>query len=124
MTHRIGAALYILWGILHIAAAWEIYRLARDVVAGPVHGRVLQAAFYLLAFSIAAILVAVVLNLKNNRAGYWINLVMVSVADIGFIVFVLLPGHAPVWPGLIGPVLWLLAAVFSTLGILRHEPAT
>jgi hypothetical protein len=42
--------------------------------------------------------------------------VVVSAADIGFILFVLLPGHAPMNPAALGPIIWILAVVFSTLG--------
>jgi len=43
--------------------------------------------------------------------------VMVGIADIPFILFVLVPGYAPWWPGLLGPVLWI--AAFSITGLAR-----
>jgi len=49
-------------------------------------------------------------------------LVVISAADIGFIVYVLLPGHVPLVPGGLGPLLWVVAIIFSTLGILKSKP--
>ena len=43
---------------------------------------------------------------------------MASVTDIGFILFVLAPRYLPLRPGILGPALWVLAASFSTLGLL------
>ena len=54
---------------------------------------------------------------KNDALGYWLNLVVVSAADIGFVLFGLLPGHVAVFPGILGPVFWISAVIFSTLGI-------
>jgi hypothetical protein len=68
------------------------------------------------------IAVAVMLNWKNSRLGYWLNLVVVSAADIGFIVYVLMPGYVPLIPGGLGPLLWILAVIFSTLGIRQANP--
>jgi hypothetical protein len=46
-----------------------------------------------------------------------LNGVMVGIADIPFILFVLIPGYAPWWPGLLGPVLWI--AAFSVTALAR-----
>jgi hypothetical protein len=42
---------------------------------------------------------------------------MVGIADIPFILFVLIPGYAPWWPGLLGPVLWI--AALSVAGVAQ-----
>jgi hypothetical protein len=76
----------------------------------------MQTAFYLAAFA-AAILLALTLNWRNDRLGLWVNGVMVGIADIPFILFVLIPGYAPWWPSLLGPVLWITA--FSVTGLAR-----
>jgi hypothetical protein len=96
--------------------------LGDSLEPGMLQGRIYQDAFNLLIFAIFAIVVAVMLNWKNSRAGYWLNLTVVSAADIGFILYVLLPGYAPMIPGALGPLLWVLAAIFSTLGIMRSKP--
>jgi len=77
-------------------------------------------AFNLLFFSIIAISVAVTLNWGNSVWGYWINFAAVGIADIGFILLVLIPGYAPAWPGVLGPVFWMLATIFSTIALLTR----
>jgi hypothetical protein len=114
---KIGSVLYVLWGLLHVVAAYEEFLLGSSLDRGLVQGKINQGAWDLLAFALASILIAVIYNWKNNRFGYWLNLVIVSVADIGFIIFVLLPGHVAFFPGILGPVFWISGAIFSTIGI-------
>ena len=114
---RIGAVLYFLWGLLHIVAAFKLYSLGQTLEQGMLQGRIFQGAWNLLFFAVFGIVVAVLYNWKNNQMGYWLNLVVVSATDVGFIITILLPGYLPVFPGAIGPILWLLALVFTTVGI-------
>ena len=116
---RIGAVLYLLWGLLHIVAAFKVYSLGHTLEQGMLQGRIYQDAWNLLFFALFGTAVAVLYNWNNNRMGYWLNLVVVSVGDIGFIITILLPGYLPFFPGAIGPILWLLALGFSTAGLLR-----
>jgi hypothetical protein len=119
---RIGAALYILWGLLHIVAAYKVFLLGQTIEQGMVQGRLFQDAWNLLFFAIFGIIVAITYNWKNDKMGYWLNLVVLSAGDIGFIVTILLPGHLSLFPGAIGPIVWLLALTFSTIAILKVEP--
>jgi hypothetical protein len=114
---RIGAVMYVLWGLLHIVAAFKVYSLGQALEQGMLQGRIFQGAWSLLFFAVFGIVVAVLYNWKNNKMGYWLNLVVVSVADVGFIITILLPAYLPVFPGIIGPILWLLALAFTTIGI-------
>ena len=116
---KLGAVTYVLWGLLHIQAARLVYMLGQTLEPGMVQGRIYQGAWNLLFFALFGIVVAILLNWKNSRLGYWLNLVVISAADIGFIVAILMPGYVPLIPGGIGPLLWVLALVFSTLGILK-----
>ena len=116
---KLGSITYVLWGILHMVAARQVYALGQTLDLGMVQGRIFQDAWNLLFFALFGIAVGVFLNWKNSRLGYWLNLVVVSAADIGFIVFILIPGHAPLVPGVLGPILWVLAVLFSTVGIIR-----
>jgi len=118
---RIGAALYILWGILHIVAAYKVFVLAQTLEQGMIQGRLFQDAWNLLFFALFGIVVAVLYNWKNSKNGYLLNLVVVSAGDIGFIVTVLLPGYLPLFPGALGPILWLLALTFSTIAISKAK---
>ena len=119
---KVGAVAYVMWGILHIQAARLVFLLGNSLEPGIVQGRIYQDAFNLLFFAIFGIAVAVWLNWRNSRLGYWLNLVVISAADIGFIVYVLLPGYVPLVPGGLGPLLWVVAIIFSTLGILKSKP--
>lgn len=116
---KLGSITYVLWGILHIVAARQVYALGQALDPGMVQGRIFQDAWNLLFFALFGIAVGIFLNWKNSRLGYWLNLVVVSAADIGFIVFILMPGHAPLVPSVLGPILWVLAVLFSTVGIIR-----
>ena len=120
---KLGAVTYVLWGLLHLQAARLVYMLGQSLEPGMVQGRIYQGAWNLLFFALFGIVVAILLNWKNSRLGYWLNLVVISAADIGFIVTILMPGYVPLFPGGIGPLLWVLALVFSTLGILKASRA-
>jgi len=118
---RIGAVFYILWGLLHLIAAKKVYMLGQTLESGMIQGRIYQDAFYLLFFALFGIVVAVIFNWKNNKSGYWLNLVVISFGDIGFIITVLIPGYLPLFPGSIGPILWLIALTLTTIGRLKHN---
>ena len=119
MLAKIGAVLYILWGMLHIIAAYKVFSLGQTLEQGMIQGRLYQDAWNLLFFAFFGIVVAILYNWKNNKTGYWLNLVVVSAGDIGFIITILLPGYLPLVPGAIGPIIWLLALSFSTMAILK-----
>ncbi len=86
---KIGAVTYVLWGLLHIQAARLVYLLGQSLEPGMVQGRIFQGAYSLLFFALFGIVVAVTFNWKNSRLGYWLNLVVISAADIGFIIFIM-----------------------------------
>ncbi len=115
MLAKIGAVLYAVWGLLHLVAALAVYRLGASLDPGMVQGRLFQSAWNLLFFAAFAIVIAVFFNWRNTRGGYWLNLVVVSVTDIGFIAFVLVPGYLPLWPGMLGPIFWVAGAAVTTL---------
>ncbi|RKZ55632.1 MAG: hypothetical protein DRQ44_17600 [Gammaproteobacteria bacterium] len=117
---KLGSILYIIWGVLHIIVASKVYALGQSMDANILQGRIFQDAWSLLFFAVFAIVVGLFFNWKNERLGYWLNLIVVSVADIGYIIFILLPGYVPIMPGVIGPALWVLAVVFSTIGIRKQ----
>jgi hypothetical protein len=114
---RIGAAFYVLWGLVHYNAVYGVYQLAQSVPLAIEHGRLQQLAFYLASFATAAIVLAT-LNWRNSRLGFWCNAVVVSIGDIPFILFVLVPGYVPVWPGILGPVLWIVALACTAIAQL------
>ncbi len=116
---RVGTVFYVLWGLLHFIAAKKVFIQGQSLESGLIQGRIYQDAFYLLFFAIFGIVVAVIFNWKNSRLGYWLNLIVVSAADIGFIVAILIPGYIPVFPRAVGPALWLIALTLTTVGFLK-----
>ncbi len=118
---RIGAVFYILWGLLHLIAAKKVFMLGQTLESGLLQGRIYQDAFYLLFFAIFGIVIAVMFNWKNSKLGYWLNLVVISVGDIGFIITVLMPGYIPLFPGSLGPILWLIALTLTTISMLKRK---
>lgn len=121
---RIGAVFYALWAIVHFQAAIGVFTLASGLRPTAAQGRVYQDAWFLLSCAIAVLLIAVVLNWRNSRLGYWLNLAVTGVADLGFIVFVLVSGYVPLWPGLQGPITWVLGWAFTTYGLLSRPSAS
>ena len=116
--YQTGAILYILWGLLHIFAALQVFKLGAKLEKGMVKGRIYQNALNLFLFAVIVIGIAIVYNWVNSPLGYWLNLVLASITDIGFIIYILIPGYLPLRPGILGPALWILATLFSTAGII------
>ncbi len=115
-----GALCYALWGCLHLQAAYAVYHVGAGLEPGMVQARIFQDSWNLLFFGVTAIAVALTLNIHNSVWGYWINLGVLALADTGLIFFVLVPGYMPLWPGLAGPILWVLGLAFTTLAYLRR----
>jgi hypothetical protein len=53
-----------------------------------------------------------------SKPDFWVNGIIVGITDIPFILFVLIPGYAPWWAGLLGAVLWI--AAFLVTGVARR----
>lgn len=117
---KIGAGFYVLWGLMHFRAAYGVQQVAAGMpsdMAMPA-ARITQDAWHLAIIAAFAIIIAVKWNWHNDRLGYWLNLCLVSAADIGFVFFVMLPLSPTQGFGmrLLGPTVWLLAVLFSTIG--------
>jgi hypothetical protein len=142
-AHKIGAVFYVLWGLFHAYIGVLLLVKAsttgtHDALAAignalpaseiptensPLTNGVLQHyAWNLVWFGAFAIVVALRLNWKNSATGYWFNLVVVSLTDLGFIAAILVPGYITFAAGATGPILWLLAAAFTTVGVTSSRP--
>ncbi|MEU7043723.1 hypothetical protein AB0A77_21985 [Streptomyces varsoviensis] len=121
---KLGAVFYVIWGIVHISAAYGLLKLGQSLDPGMVQARVFQDAWNILMSALAVIVIGALMNWRNSTTGYWINLILVTLLDIAFVLFVIVPGYAPLWPGLAGPIAWVIAAFFSTLAFTaRHRTA-
>jgi hypothetical protein len=116
---KIGAVFFVLWGLLHLYAAKATHAFVQPMPSGGTRGRLMELVLIMLLAGLIAVVVGAWLNWKNSSIGYWINVTVLSVVDIGFVFGVLLPGYAPMIPGALGPLLWIVALVFSTVGCLQ-----
>lgn len=137
--HKLGAICYALWGLLHIIGAAVLLLQATDAGATTVFATIGSAtpasalpqlsstladavlgyyAWNLLWIGAFVLVVAVTLNWRNHRLGYWLNLVVVSAVDLGLVLFLLAPAHMALADGLMGVALWLPALLFSTIGLV------
>ncbi len=78
---RLGALFFAIWGVFHVYVAWQICTLALTQ-NGIAQGRTLQLAAYMLTIALFAVVIALWRNWRNDRLGYWLNLWVVSWADI------------------------------------------
>ena len=118
-TALLGTICYLVWGVLHIQAGIGVVHLGENLHEhAMVQGRIYQDAWTLL-FAAAVVMTAALLSVwRAWKTCFWLNLGLASVTDIGFIVFILVPGYAPLWPGIEGPLAWSLAAFFSSWSYL------
>lgn len=119
-AYRMGAIFYMLWGLLHILAALGVAQVGAGQATGVAQSKIYQDAWNLFYLAVFVIVIAAVFNWKNSWLGYWLNLVTISVIDTGFIVLIFLPRYNT---DLTGPILWILGAIFSSIGI-RTAPRT
>jgi len=143
---KIGAIFYLLWGLLHIAggayllvASFQglegfLLGLTGSQVPGGVgtgNDLALRAitevssyhAFNLVWLGLLVSMVAVRLNWKNSLPGYWINLALVGFIDLGLVLFMVVPGVMSILDAWIGPLLYVFALGFSTVGVGRKGPS-
>lgn len=114
-----------MWGVLHLGLGLTMlitgFTDSSDARAGEVGAE--SSMFFVCAAVLGsqAIGVGAILNWRNSRAGYWINLVPLGVVDAAFIAIMVIPGHIDLVGGLSGPALWLIAAIASTVARRRDR---
>ena len=136
-SRLIATGLYAAWGLIHIAGGAAMLLssgkglaavnemmtgTALDAGTEPslINGIVSFHSFNILVLGLIVLGVALMLNRKNSRTGYIVNLLAAGLADIGLILFLILPGYLSFADGAPGIVLFALAAVFSTIAIQRQ----
>jgi len=127
---KIGAVFFGLWGLLHTIGGGAMLATSIGGIEdgfglflksagsdGALANAILQYhSFNILWFGIASTVVAATMNWKNSRPGLYFNLAIAGLADLGLVLFMLLPGYLSWANGSQGIVLFLLAAGFSIAG--------
>lgn len=120
LAARFAVIFYLVWGLFHVYVAWDIYQVG-GTQSGIVQGRVYQLAAYMLSISVFVIAVALSLNWRNDRVGYWLNLLVAGWADLVWVAVVVAPGYVGVMRGLAPPAIFLIAAALSSLAFWNGE---
>lgn len=133
---RAGTVFFALWGLLHVVggasllATWwtdgaaELVRTYGSSVAGTIPAELPAVAGAIGAFHAFNLLwigalvagLAMTWGWKGRAAGLWLNLILAGAADLGLVLFLLLPGYMPWAEGAPGLVLLAPAAACSLLG--------
>ncbi|GFE77212.1 hypothetical protein [Novosphingobium sp. TCA1] len=114
LTARFGALCYAAWGVFHCKVALDIWRLGaaqRDLA----QGRLYQLAAYMLTIALFVLVVGLWRNWRNDRLGYWLNLVVAGWADSIWVAVVVLPGYVDPIRGFVPPAIFLAGAFLTTL---------
>jgi hypothetical protein len=143
---KIGAVFYLLWGLLHVMGGFLMLGAASadmgsylQVLMGEgaaladistnseaATSATMQVfayhAFNLTWLGILVSVVAVVSNWKNQASGFWFNLALVGLIDLGLIVYMVVPSVIPSSdPWWLGPVLYVVAVIFSAIGLRQSK---
>lgn len=143
---KIGAVLYLLWGLLHVLGGFlmlnassvdmgsylqvlmgEQGALANISTTSEIATSATMQVFAYHAFNLTWLgvlvsVVAVVSNWKNQASGFWFNLALVGLIDLGLIVYMVVPGVIPSSdPWWLGPVLYVVAVIFSAIGLRQSK---
>lgn len=139
--NQIGAALFVVWGVVHIiiggtalfdfytAGPAEMFTQAEvnvqpgemDATLTHIGNIVAEYYFDIIALGLLAIIVAVTLVWENDPLGLWINLIVLGIADFAFLFLEILPGYQPLIPPVLGPIIYVLAVGFTFAGLLRGQ---
>jgi hypothetical protein len=131
---RTGAVFFALWGLLHIVGGGAMLATSLGSIeggfgiflksagsAGSLANAILQYhSSNILWFGIVCTVVAITMNWQNSRPGLYFNLAIAGFADLGLVLFMLIPGYLSWSNGSQGLLLYLLAAGFSIAGARRQ----
>lgn len=112
---KIGAIAYALWSILHIVLGISrLMERADNAALSEATGRLAQGHWTLFYIGVFGLIVSY-FNWKNDRIAFWLAAFIISAEDIGFILFPVIYGGTPFPSSIIGPGLWIIGLVFTTL---------
>lgn len=115
ISSRIGAALFAVWGLLHIGLGSVMLLDPDSSSVAPGDLAAESKMFFLCAiiFGCQAVGVAATLNWGNRPAGVWLNGLVLGAVDIVFVFVMVIPGHTDIAGGLAGPMIWAIATSFT-----------
>ncbi len=117
---KIGAIAYALWSLLHIVLG--IQRLAARAEFDQLTeaaGRLAQGHWTLVYLGVFGLILSY-FNWKNTKWAYWVALFIISAEDIGFILFPVIHGGLEFPKSIIGPGLWMVGLIFTTIAYVRN----
>ncbi len=148
---KLGAALFALWGVLHVwvgvegarqyliggtRALWTMflggpnapiggYQHPVDAVTATVQGHLaLNFALDVGGYGLLGLAVAWMIGRHGSWAAYLIGVVVIGVADLAFLFTQVTPGLIAANAGTIGgPVIWALACAVTPFGLTSHRNA-
>lgn len=132
---RIGAFFFLLWGLLHIvgggailaalgdgpAAGYAMYEKASGNYPPAAGGILGYAAFSIFWTGLLVTIVAVAMNWRNRPLGAWVNIALAGGADIGLVLYLMIPGYVALSSGMMGISLFVLGAGFSLAGLAARN---
>ena len=112
---KIGALAYALWSILHIVlGVSRLSERAADGTLSDASGRLAQGHWTLLYLGIFGLILSW-FNWKNDKIAYWLSAFIISLEDIGFLLFPVAQGGLVPPASIVGPGLWLIGLAFTTI---------
>ena len=121
---KIGAIAYGLWSLLYIMLGIErMTERANAELLAEAAGRLAQGHWTLIYLGVFGLILSY-FNLKNSKWAYWVALFIISAEDIGFILFPVMQGGLEFPKSVIGPGLWLIGLLFTTIAYLRGTKTT
>lgn len=127
---KVGAVLFVLWGLLHIlggaiilmavgespAQGYAIYQESStpySELAGAVLG---YLAYSFIWIAVVVTVIGIRYNWNNSEQGLMLNTALVGLTDLGLVIFLVLPGFVSYGEAAPGLLLFVAAVVFGGMG--------
>ena len=144
-----GAALFVLWGVLHVwvgyegvhqyingdaKAMWnmliggnhasrELFQHTSDLMTANVHKNLLlNFCLDVGGYGVLGFFVAYLIYTQASWSAYFIGLVIIGIADLAFLFTQVTPGHIELNAGTVGgPIIWFLAVTITPFGLKKRN---
>lgn len=120
---KIGALAYAGWSLLHIGLGLtRLSARATDGLLEEAAGRLAQGHWTLLYLGLLGLILSW-FNWRNNKVAYWLSAFIISAEDIGFLLFPVAHGGLQPPASTVGPGLWIIGLIFTTLAYRQARAA-